>query len=149
MSAQDWSRVLASLTPTAPEDIDGIIDSIAPLDTETAGLSFPKDAALGSLPMEFADPTTVCFGARITEDLEDPLSLAVKLAQLAVEKDAHPIILSHVPYCGLERFGFRVERVVGETEAERTACEAQLRAFWKIVILLLPRNAPIYRQRNE
>ncbi len=136
MSDPYYTQVLASITPMAPEDIDATIDQIAPLGVETGEMSFPKEAERGTLPLEFADATTVCFGARITKDVDNPLQLAVKLAQIAVEKEAHPVILSHVDYCGLERFGFRVERIVGKTQAERDACEAQIRAFWNIVMVI-------------
>ena len=58
------------------------------------------------------------------------------LAQMAAEKAAHPVILSHVDVTGLEKFGFRVERVAGNTEAERHAAEEQLKRFWNIVLVI-------------
>jgi hypothetical protein len=39
-------------------------------------------------------------------------------------------------YSGIERFGFRTEKVAGKTEAERDACRDQLRQFWGIELTL-------------
>jgi len=58
------------------------------------------------------------------------------LAQMAAEKGGFPIILSHLDVCGLEQFGFRVERIGGSTDEEIAACEAQVCAFWNIVMVI-------------
>jgi hypothetical protein len=46
------------------------------------------------------------------------------------------IVLGMSDYSGIERFGFRTEKVAGETEAERDACRDQLRQFWGIELTL-------------
>jgi hypothetical protein len=60
----------------------------------------------------------------------------MRLVAFALEKDVEIVVLSHVDHCGFERFGFRTERIAGATEAERAACEDQLRRFWNIDTVL-------------
>ena len=136
MSDFEWASVVASITPLEPTDLDGMIDAIAPKDVTPKGARFPLDAAINAVPVVFQDDTTVCFGARITKETSDRVGLAMTLAQMAAEKGAFPVILSHLDYCGLEQFGFRVERVAGQTPEEIAACEAQICAFWKIVMVI-------------
>ncbi len=136
MSQTDWADVVASITPLEPTDLDAIIDRSKKNQPAKAGLEFPLDAAIAPMKPSFKDETTVCFGARVTENTPNRLALAVTLAQMAAEKGATPIILSHLDYSGLEQFGFRVERIGGKTEEEREACEAQVCAFWNIVMVI-------------
>jgi hypothetical protein len=49
-----------------------------------------------------------------------------------MEKEVEVIIFNHLDHCGLERFGFRCERITGDTPEEREACEEQIRRFWGI-----------------
>jgi len=136
MSGFEWSDVVASITPLEPTDLDALIDKIAPKTGAPARTQFPTAAAIAAVPTSFEDDQTVCFGARVTKDTANVTALAMTLAQLAAEKGGVPIILSHLDYCGLEQFGFRVERVAGQTEEEIAACEAQICAFWKIVMVI-------------
>lgn len=136
MSETDWAKVVATITPLEPIDLDGLIDEITPDKPARKGLPFPQSAAVPPLPVEFHEETTVCFGARVTKDTPNRMALGMMLAQMAAEKGAFPVILSHVDYCGLEQFGFRVERIAGETDAEIAACEAQVCSFWNIVMVI-------------
>ncbi len=136
MSVNYWSDLVASITPNAAFDLDAALGDLTANPPSKGQLTFPADAAKAPLPLRFAEPTTVCFGARITEDTPNRLALATTLAQMAAEKGATPIILSHVDHAGLEQFGFRVERVGGQTYDERAACEAQLCSFWNIVMVI-------------
>ena len=129
-----WLTIIDAISPQMPENVDDI--------TETGSkpprgrLLFPLSAAAASPQYEIKDEETITFGARITEDTPDRLKLAMTLAQMALEKGAEAIILSHVDEPLLDRFGFRVERVAGQTEEERAAAEAQLIRFWNIVFVI-------------
>ena len=46
------------------------------------------------------------------------------------------MVLSTTDVTGLERFGFRIERIAGETREARRRCEAQVRRFWSIDLVL-------------
>lgn len=62
--------------------------------------------------------------------------LAGQLLSLSMEREADVIVLSEIDYSGLERFGFRSERICGETEAAREACEYQVSRLWNPEIVL-------------
>ena len=136
MSHVDWADVVAAITPLEPTDLDGLIEAIAPKAPALKGTRFPQEEVTNLIPVDFQDDKTVCFGARITKDTPDKVALAMTLAQMAAEKGAFPVILSHLDTCGLEQFGFRVERVAGANPQEIAACEAQICAFWKIVMVI-------------
>ena len=61
---------------------------------------------------------------------------AMRLVAFALEKDVEIVVLSHVDQSGFEKFGFRIERIGGETAAARDACEEQIRRFWNIDTVL-------------
>lgn len=136
MSLARWMEVINRVTPQQPVNVDDLLRPLDPRSRDTGDYTFP--VAVAEMPMvtPFARESTICFAARITEDTQDRVALAMKLAQMAAEKDAMPIILSHLEYSGLERFGFRVERVAGATEEERAAAEAQIVAFWNIIVVV-------------
>ena len=131
-----WLAVIAAITPQAPEDLDPLIGGHIAGAPEAGHLLFPAEAADTAPPFSFEAESTVTFAARITEATPNRLELAMNLAQMALEKGAEAIILSHVDDPMLDRFGFRVERIAGETEEERAACEAQVIHFWNIVFVI-------------
>ena len=53
----------------------------------------------------------------------------MRLAAFAIERDVEIVVLSEADCSGFERFGFRVERIAGDTPEERAACEDQIRRF--------------------
>lgn len=83
-----------------------------------------------------ANLITAVIGYHIRAHRPDLPMIAMQLASFAAERGAEVVILSDLPYAGLERFGFRVERVCGTTEEEREACAEQLREFWGMEIVL-------------
>lgn len=76
------------------------------------------------------------FGVRKTTPGTDIQAQAARLVAVAIERGISPIILSHVARSGFEALGFRVERIHGETEAERAAQEAELCTFWDLSIVI-------------
>ena len=131
-----WLEVVDAISPQSPDPLDDLIARFEPCAPREGRLLFPLAAAVPVPPYEIKDEETVAFGARITEDTPDHINLAMTLAQMALEKGAEAIILSHVDDPVLDRFGFRVERVAGETEEARAAAEAQLIRFWNIVFVI-------------
>lgn len=131
-----WLSVIAAITPQTPEDLDPLLEGLAGEAPQMGKLLFPQAAAEAAPVFAFDREETVTFAARITADTPNRLELAMNLAQMALEKGAEAIILSHVDDPGLDRFGFRVERVGGQTAEERTAAEAQLIRFWNIVFVI-------------
>ena len=135
MSNRDrWLNIIDAISPQMPEALDSVVED-GPLPPK-GRLLFPTASAEPAPAYEFDDEETITFGARITKDTPDRLALAMTLAQMALEKGAEAIILSHVDDPLLDRFGFRVERVSGETDEERAASEAQLVRFWNIVFVI-------------
>lgn len=137
MSLKEWGPVLARISPARPENLDDILAKRDPRVAETPGsYRFPAKAARHMTDTPFAKASTIAFAARVTAETGDRVALASRLATLAAEKGAEPIILCHEEYAQLERFGFRVERVAGATEEERKAAEDQLIAFWNIILVI-------------
>ena len=137
MSGTHWPTVLSRMTAREPVQLDDDLENLDPRFAKSNGaLSFPADAAQADIPTPFGNTKTVAFAARVTDKTKNRVQLAATLAQMAYEKEAEAIVLSHVDVSGLERFGFRVERVAGATDAERAACEAQLIQFWNIVFVI-------------
>jgi hypothetical protein len=83
-----------------------------------------------------ADTRWSSIGVRVDAPLPDPAALALRLAAAAVERQVLPVILTTLDRSGLERFGFRTERVTGKAEADRLACEAELARFWNLAIII-------------
>ena len=137
MTHQDrWLSVIDAISPKSPEDIDDLVSPFEPKAPKRGRMLFPPSASVPAPPYAMDDEETVAFGARITKDTPNRLSLAMTLAQMALEKGAEAIILSHVDDPELDRFGFRVERIGGEIEEDRAAAEAQVIRFWNIVFVI-------------
>ncbi len=134
--ATSWTNIINRISPQAPQDLDPLLGALDPRRTKDGAylVPAPEDTFDGLTPLKGEE--TICFGARITKDTADPVALAMRVAQLAAEKGAEAIVLSHVEKSGLERFGFRVETVGGETEQARLALEEELRQFWNIVVVI-------------
>lgn len=132
----DWTRRISQITPLTPVPLDDELEKLDPRFTGKGTHSFPPAANAPEILTPFADPEHVAIGVRITDDTTNRASLAMRLAQMAAEKEAEPVILSYVETTGLERFGFRVERIAGSTDAERQAAEAQVIKFWNIVVVI-------------
>lgn len=135
--ATNWTNIINRISPKAPQDLDPLVGVLDPRRAKNDGaylVPASDDTFDGLTPLKGEE--TICFGARITKDTPDPVALAMRVAQLAAEKGAEAIVLSHVEKSGLERFGFRVETVGGETKQARLALEDELRRFWNIVVVI-------------
>ncbi len=132
----DWLKRIGQITPLAPTSLDAALEKLDPRFGKPGTFHFPTAAGDPEIVTPFADPEMVAIGVRITEDTPNRVQLAMKLAQMAAEKDAEPIVLSYVDMTGLERFGFRIERIAGASDEERALAEAQIIKFWNIVLVI-------------
>lgn len=140
-AAQEWSNILIRTSAVAPHDIDDLLacHALAP-DAKRGAVVFPDPAMLPSLKT-VEDETRPVIGVILDDAItrtaaHDVTAMAARYAALAVEKDCEVVIFSHQNNAGFERFGFRVERIAGETEDQRAACVAQLRRFWHVEVLI-------------
>jgi hypothetical protein len=136
LADQGYSKIICLITPALPSDIDDIVLARVPTDTSPGKDIFPAAMNAALLRPEQKSENMVIIGIRIKSVLEDTADLAMRLACLAIEKDVLIIVLSYLDYCGLERFGFRVERVSGQNEAEQKICEDDIRNFWGISMII-------------
>jgi hypothetical protein len=97
---------------------------------------FPEITAALCTEGAFKRPDMVCIGLRVSERLADAHDTAMRLASLAAEQDVEIVVLARTDLSGLERFGFRVERIAGADPEARERCEQQLRRFWGIDLVL-------------
>jgi hypothetical protein len=93
-----------------------------------------RPAALPQL--KFARNDAIAVAVMVTSPIDHPADVALRLGSLAIEQDVEVIVFCTLDYSGLERFGFRTEKVAGETETQRDACLDQLRQFWNIELTL-------------
>lgn len=136
MDTQRWSAILSRISPRDADDLDAVLGGFDPRHNPLGKDVFPRiDASLAPLAeMKRADE--VCIGLRVMAELEDACDRAMRLASFAVERDVEIIVLAHCDRTGLERYGFRSERIAGETPEARAACEQQARRFWNIDLVL-------------
>ena len=136
MSTLHYQTILSRVTTHVAEDID---DLLRPYDgrARRGGRDlFPAGVDRVPFTPEFRAPETVVIGVRVLEARPDLADLAVQLSTFAMEKNAEIVVLNHLDYCGLERFGFRCERITGDTPEAREACERQVAAFWNMEVII-------------
>ncbi|MBM7069933.1 hypothetical protein [Actibacterium sp. 188UL27-1] len=134
--AERWRGVLARVNGHRATNLDTAVRPFDPVAAEDPGkVLFPEPDLTPVLP-EIGDQRPAV-GVMVEDALtKDPIVLAAQLAALALEKDCEIVVISENNLSGFERFGFRTERVAGNTEAERAACLDQIRAFWNLDIIL-------------
>ncbi|MBW4708919.1 hypothetical protein KX928_14110 [Roseobacter sp. YSTF-M11] len=129
-----YLSLLADLATQDPLDLDPLIFDVpqrAPA-SDFKAPALPPSTALWKTSEDGASH----IGLRLTRRLENPSFLAARLAAIAVERQIIPVFLSHIGVSGMQRFGFRVEQMSGTTDAERAACEDQLRRFWNMAMII-------------
>ena len=78
----------------------------------------------------------ICVGVRAAAADAAASDRAMRLAAFAIERDVQIVVLSESDHSGFERFGFRVERISGDSPEARAACEDQIRRFWNLDLVL-------------
>lgn len=136
MDPTQWNSILSRIGRRDAEDID---DLLAPRDAHRVSPGrdlFPLPEAVLMPGAEFKRPDAVAVGLHAGASAPDVADRAMRVAAFAAERDVEIIVLTDADRCGFERFGFRVERVAGDTDAAREACEDQLRRFWNLDLVL-------------
>ena len=136
MSKDRLNGMIARITPFEAVNIDALLAAHDPRARDGGRDVFPEGVGRPAFRPLFRDESTVAIGVRVNEARDDLAVLAAQLASLAMEQSAEVIVLSTLDYSGLERFGFRCERICGETDAERQACERQVIRFWNLEIII-------------
>jgi len=141
MNKKFWNSVITLVTADKPADLDrDIMDFSTDPASKTAGaktLTCEENREIRSgVLWPLKNPNSAFLGVRVTRPLDDRHLKAILLASLAIEKEVTPIILTTLGESGFEKFGFRVERLAGETRAEVLASEQNLKVFWDLVTVI-------------
>jgi len=141
MTNNNWLKVCSRLSPTEPIDLDQKIEGLVLSDPVKAGATgYPLMCETPTVPSsviwEFEQDDTICLGVRVSKSIGNYAGAAARLVAVAVERSVTPIIFTTLPYSGFERFGFRVERLVGKTNEELAASEEELKQFWHIDVVI-------------
>ena len=136
METDEWVTRLLRITKHDADDLDDLLSDFDSRRMPEGRDIFPPLEAAFFRSLELRRTDAIVVGIRAETLLPDAADVAVRLASLAIERDVHVVVLADVETTGLERFGFRVERIAGDTDAARAACLDQLRRFWNIDLLL-------------
>lgn len=136
-----WLDIIARVSTREPIDLDRTVfrdvDKPVPQQPAPAAGNGSDDRIPPSVMLWVrAENNRSYIGVRVNKRLPDCTQAAFRLAAAALERDVSPIILSSLADSGFERFGFRVERIVGDTPQERLLLEEELRRFWNMAIII-------------
>lgn len=134
-----WQLVLSRITSQQPIDLETVITGAEKPAPKPAGdfLAAIAPARAPSSRLWNRNENDFSYlGVRLTAPLADSTQAAIRLASAALERGITPIILTTLDNCGFERFGFRVERIIGNTDAERASYEEELKRFWNMAIVV-------------
>jgi hypothetical protein len=136
MTGKNSFATINRLTRAQPEDLDRLLCGFDPRARPPGQDIAPCPGPVLLPPLKLARDDAIAVGVALSAPDGDPADVPFRLSALAIEQDVEVIVLSMPDYSGIERFGFRTEKVAGETEAERDACRDQLRQFWGIELTL-------------
>ena len=130
---QDYSSIVSRICPHEADDIDYLVASFDPRAAATGADVFPEVAAVLMPEVGFKRVDAICVGFRLATELADAPDRALRLAAMALERDVEIIVLSEIDLSGLERFGFRTERI---SSCRADAFLDQVRRFWSLDLVL-------------
>jgi hypothetical protein len=136
MDTARWTAILSRIDPRDAADIDDIARDFDPRAAVPGRDVFPDVEGCLMPRATFKREDAVAIGLRIAAEPTDAADRAMRVTAFALEREVEVVVLSDCDRSGFERFGFRVERVTGDTEARRAACEEQIRRFWSIDLVL-------------
>jgi hypothetical protein len=137
MDTTHWSSILPRIVRHDADDLDALLTPFDPRRTAPGKDLFPLPEAVLAPGTALKRADAVCVGLRAPAGAPgDVADRAMRLAAFAAERDVEVVILTESDRSGFERFGFRVERIAGETPAARAACEDQIRRFWNLDLVL-------------
>lgn len=136
MPTQPWEALLARIVPDDADDVDPLARAF---DRRTAPAGedvFPDVDAVLLPNAALRRRDGVCIGLHVAAELGDAADRAMRLAAFAAERDVEVVVLAGADDVGLQRFGFRIERIAGATPAARACCEDQIKRFWNLDLVL-------------
>lgn len=136
MDRANWQALCARIVPQDADDLDDLVAPYDPAVAATGRDVFPDLTAATAPDVAFKRADLVCIGVRVSARAPDTADRAARIAAFAAERDVEVVVLAETDVTGFERFGFRTERLVGDTQTERSQCEAQIRRFWNIDLVL-------------
>ena len=136
MEPVQWSSILSRIGRHDAEDIDDLLAARDPHATAPGRDLFPLPEALLMPEAAMKRPDAVAVGLRAAGEAPDVVDRAMRVAAFAAERDAEIVVITDADRSGFERFGFRVERLAGDTAEARAACEDQIRRFWNLDLVL-------------
>jgi hypothetical protein len=135
----DETQWIALVSRISPHDADDLDDLLAPFDRRQgiAGRDiFPLPEAVLRPHVVLKRNDAICVGLRAPAPNSVAFDRALRVAAFAIERDVQIVVLSEADYSGFERFGFRIERISGDSGEKREACEDQVRRFWNLDLVL-------------
>lgn len=137
MSEETWLDVISRISAHEPVDLEAVVFNRKPACIENLVADPGAAQTAHSTQLWDRDDADASFiGVRVNERLTDCTQAAFRLAAAALERGVTPIILTTLPDSGFERFGFRVERIVGATKSEQRVLEDELSQFWNLAIII-------------
>lgn len=138
MTTEVWLDILSRISTSTPVDLDSTVFESNRPDKDVAGKWAREIDPLPPSNSLFpkTDTTMSFIGLRVRDKNVEITQIAIRLAAAALEKNVTPIIMTTLDESGFEGFGFRVERLVGNTEQELDWQEQQLAAYWDIAIIV-------------
>lgn len=136
METQRWTALLARIVPQDADDVEALTAAYDPRGAAPGREAFPEIAARLRPQTALKRADAVCVGLRVAAGLPDAADRAMRLAAFAAERDVEVVVLAEADATGLERFGFRIERIAGDDAEARAACEDQIRRLWNIDLVL-------------
>ena len=140
MTEADWLDLLARISPHEPADVNDLYAPPTPPQAARDGAPPVAGAAMGIAPSSRLwhrhDGRQAGLGVRVTRPVADCAGAALRLGSVALERGLMPVILTTLPDCGFERFGFRIERLSDGSADQRRTEEAELSRFWSLAIII-------------
>ena len=138
MTQEHWNSVLSRIIQSGPVDLDTAIFKDCAQQAHSFGTGTDFDGDTQTLPPsgKLWNKAQSCIGVRVNDLLPDCTLAATRMAAAALERGVTPIVLTTLPDSGFERFGFRVERLIGDTVEERAIYERELMQFWNMAIVI-------------
>ena len=136
MDRTQWSTIISRIGPHDADELDEVLAPYGPRETTPGREIFPLPGAVLMPQTALKRSDAVCVGLRSADVDAAVADRAMRIACFAIECDSEITVLSETDFSGFERFGFRVERIAGDTPEEREACEDQIRRFWNLDLVL-------------
>ena len=136
MDLKQWSAVLLRIGPQDADDLDELLAAFDPRKRAPGRDIFPLPEAVPMPQTALRRADAICVGVRAAAADAAAFDRAMRLAAFAIERDVQIVVLSESDHSGFERFGFRVERISGDSPEARAACEDQIRRFWNLDLVL-------------